>query len=176
LALSEPVARQHFHTRNLEIKGYKRDDGLWDIEGHLTDVRPFPCDGLAAGQPIHSMWVRLTIDGDFVVRKAEAWTEASPYTICPQTNARFSALEGLRIGPGWNRRTKERVGGVGGCTHLTEMLGQMATAAMQTLWGAEGASTPSRPDGRPSVIDTCHAWRADGPVVQKAYPGFYTGE
>ena len=47
---------------------------------------------------------------------------------------------------------------------------------MQTLWGAQDADTPSRPDGRPAVIDTCHAWRADGPVVQKSYPDFYTGE
>lgn len=176
MALSEPVARKEFHTRRLEIKGYKRDDGMWDIEGHMTDAKPFPYEGLATDEPIHSMWVRLTIDTDFVVHKAEAFTEAAPYEVCPLTNAGFAALEGLRLGPGWNRRSKERVGGVGGCTHLTEMLGQMATAAMQTLWGDPQAREPERPDGRPAVVDTCYAWRADGPVVQKAYPQFYTGE
>ncbi len=176
MALSEPVARTEFHTRRLEIKGYKRDDGLWDIEGHLTDVKPFAHEDRGADEPIHSMWVRLTIDGDFVVRKAEAFTEVGPYEVCPATNAGFAALEGLRIGPGWNRRTKERVGGAGGCTHLTEMLGQMATAAMQTMWGDPTAKEPTRPNGRPSVIDTCFAWRADGPVVQRSYPEFYTGE
>jgi hypothetical protein len=175
LALSEPVAREEFHTRRLEIKGYRRSDGLWDIEGHLTDSRPFAHEGRAAGEPIHDLWVRLTIDAAFLVHKAEAFTERGPYDACPLTNAGFAALAGLRIGPGWNRQARERVGGRTGCTHLYEMLGQMATAAMQTLWGAEEGEIRRRPDGRPSVVDTCYAWRADGPVVQRSYPEHYTG-
>ncbi len=37
-----------------------------DIEGHLTDVwpEPVPCAGgiLPAGQPMHAMWLRFTVD------------------------------------------------------------------------------------------------------------------
>ena len=29
------------HTRTVECRGYLRDDGLWDIEGHMTDTKPF---------------------------------------------------------------------------------------------------------------------------------------
>jgi hypothetical protein len=60
---------------------------------------------------------------------------------------------------------KERVGGKHGCTHLTELLGPLATTALQTLMGA-------RPGGSGAgahiaqMIDTCHAWRADGEIVR----------
>jgi hypothetical protein len=32
-----------------------------------------------------------------------------------------------------------------------------------------------RPKRRPIVVDTCHAWRADGPLVERYMPAFYTG-
>ncbi len=38
MPLSPPAAsREHIHTRVVECRGYRRDDGLWDIEGHITD-------------------------------------------------------------------------------------------------------------------------------------------
>ena len=48
------------------ITAYARSDGLWDIEGHLTDAwtRPVPRAGglLPPGEPMHSMRLRLTVD------------------------------------------------------------------------------------------------------------------
>ena len=38
-----PVARTPMHTRRLEYQAYERDDGLWDIEARLIDVKPFDC-------------------------------------------------------------------------------------------------------------------------------------
>jgi hypothetical protein len=62
-----------------------------------------------------------------------------------------------------------------GCTHLTELLGPIATTAIQTLMGwRKPADAPNGADeGQPAVqahpmIDTCHAWRAGGEVVQFA--------
>ena len=42
VALSEPVNRVHRHTRGIEIKGYEREDGLWDMEGVIHDYKPGP--------------------------------------------------------------------------------------------------------------------------------------
>ena len=57
------------HTRHVECRGYERDDGLWDIEGHLVDTKPYdmPNDDrvsgkIAAGEALHEMWIRLTVD------------------------------------------------------------------------------------------------------------------
>ena len=33
----------------------------------------------------------------------------------------------------------------------------------------------SKPPRKPPVIDTCHAWAADGEVVKRWAPQFYTG-
>lgn len=41
MPLSPPAAREHIHTRRVECQGFRRADGLWDIEGHLTDVKTY---------------------------------------------------------------------------------------------------------------------------------------
>jgi len=164
------VPREEIHCRRLEIHGYRRADGLFDIEGRLTDAKPFPYEllekSLAAGEPIHDMRLRLTVDLDLTVRQVEAWTASGPYTACGDAHGSFAALVGLRIGPGWNRRTKELLGGARGCTHMVEMLGQMATTAMQTVWSIRQG------DGRPdrAQVDGCYAYAADGALVASQWP------
>ena len=179
MPLSEPAPRKLSHSRVLEIKGYERDDGLWDIEGHLTDIKPFPIGDRsgaeakrAPGEPIHDMWLRLTIDDGFEIRAAEAHMDHSPYSICPEVAPNFDRLAGLKIGPGWNRLVRERLGGVHGCTHLVEMLAQIATAAFQTLWPvrAQRYQKGSEAVPPPGLINSCHSYRADGPVVQAKFP------
>jgi hypothetical protein len=57
------------------------------------------------------------------------------------------------------------------------MLGAMATVAFQTLYPAlkaKGKTEPAR--GRPPLIDSCYAFRADGPVVRNTWPDYYTGQ
>lgn len=182
MALSEPVAREEMHTRRLQIKAYQRHDGLWDIEGHLIDEKPFfydmPESPREAGEPIHDMRLRLTIDNEMVVHGAEATMDRGAYLMCQDITPNFGRLEGLKIGPGWNRHVRERLGGVHGCTHLREMLAQFATTAMQALWTAEEEAaevlqTGSAPAG---VIGSCHTYRADSPMVKLRYPGDYAGE
>ncbi|NCX72859.1 MAG: DUF2889 domain-containing protein, partial [Betaproteobacteria bacterium] len=37
---SKPAARKLMHRRFIESQGFRRDDGLWDIEATLTDIKP----------------------------------------------------------------------------------------------------------------------------------------
>ena len=79
------------------------------------------------------MHLRLTISDDLEVRAAEAATEAGPFDLCGAIVPVFASLIGLRIGPGWRKVVLERMGGVKGCTHFTELLlGPLTTTAMQT--------------------------------------------
>ena len=48
MPLPPPVPRQSAHLREVRFEGYERDDGLWDIEGRITDVKPYDCE-LASG-------------------------------------------------------------------------------------------------------------------------------
>ena len=41
MPLTPPAARETLHTRRIEINGYRRADGLFDIEAHLTDRKSF---------------------------------------------------------------------------------------------------------------------------------------
>ena len=38
MPLPEPVERDPIQTRNVEVSSFRRRDGLWDVEGRLTDV------------------------------------------------------------------------------------------------------------------------------------------
>ncbi len=42
MPLSPPQPRQHLHTRTIDLAGYYRDDGLWDIEAHIVEKKPIP--------------------------------------------------------------------------------------------------------------------------------------
>lgn len=189
MPLSEPTDRRDVHTRSVICQGYRRSDGLWDVEGRLTDIKayPFPLarqNTLEPGDPLHAMAVRLTIDDDFAVRAVEAAIDRSPYETCPAIVPNIQRLIGLRIRPGWSRAVKERLGGIEGCTHLVELLGALATTAFQTIYpilareAAEHGKATPKPEGRrsrPALIDTCHVFRADGPVAEASWPEFFTG-
>ena len=182
MPLSPPTDREPLHRRQIECRGYRRADGLWDIEGHLVDTKAYSFPNhdrgeIRAGEPLHEMWVRLTIDDDMVVRDIEAVTDHGPYRICPEAPAKFSTLKGLRIAPGWNQAVKQRLGGVNGCTHLVELLGPVATVAYQTLVSLRMKKLDATPsDRKPAVIDSCYAYRSDGEVVHRRWPNFFTGK
>ena len=182
MPLSSPAAgRKPIHTRAIECSSYARDDGLWDIEGHLTDVKAYAFTNkfrgeIQPGEPLHDMWIRLTVDGDFIIRKVEAVTDAGPFEICPAITPAFAKLEGLKIGPGWNRRVRETVGGVQGCTHLVDLLRPMATVAYHTVrWSSSAPRATAKPAKRRPPINSCHAWSSEGEVVRGEFPEFYTG-
>ena len=55
------------------MRGYRRKDGLFDIEGCIRDVKatPYQPSGgryVEPGTQLHDMWVRLTIDANLVVQ------------------------------------------------------------------------------------------------------------
>ena len=181
MPLSAPAAREGIHERRIECKGYRRGDGLWDIEGHLTDRKTYNFVNawrgeVKAGEAVHEMWLRLTIDDDLTIRVAEAATEAAPYRVCSGAAPLFRQLEGLRIRAGFKREVHKRLGGNCGCTHLIELAGRLATVALQTIVPLRDREKAGiRADIHPSLLDSCHALRRDGEVVHEFWPNHYTG-
>jgi hypothetical protein len=179
------------HFRNYAFGGYRRADGLFDIEGRMTDTKSyaFPNDWrqtVQAGEPVHDMRIRLTLDEQFVIRDVECVTATGPYEICPAITPAFAALKGERIGRGWSRLLRDKFGGRHGCVHHVEMLRTMATVAFQTLYGyqerrkremglskSEGPPDRETTGRRPGFIDSCHALASDGEVVRTQFPQFY---
>lgn len=187
MPLSPPVKRNHIHTREVRCFGFEREDGLWDIEGRITDTKTYSFQNLdrgevAAGTPVHDMLIRLTIDTDLVVQNAEASTESAPFNICPAITDGVKALIGLKISAGWTRNVQKAMGELKGCTHINQLIiGPLATTAYQSIIPRKIDSNEKKrksqtPKKRPVVIDTCHAFAADGANVQRLWPDFYEGE
>ncbi len=178
MALPESeVERELTHTRRIRYEGYKRKDGLWDIEGHLTDIKNHDFQLKAgvrrAGQPVHSMWVRITIDRRLNIVAACASSDAVPYPGCETIAPAYAKLFGLSLVKDFRKRVREALGGVRGCTHLTEMLGGLPTAAIQTF---AGEVREDREDGtKPFQLDQCHALETTGQAVKTFYPKWYRG-
>ena len=182
MPLSPNQPRKPVHTRAIECKGYERDDGLWDIEAHLVDTKSYlhtrRHGGVARqpGEPVHNMWIRLTIDLDMLIHEAEAKTDAGPHPTCGDITVHFERLAGVTIGRGWRREVGLRLGGTKGCTHLVELLGPLATTAFQATGRARDVHNAGRPITKPPYqLNSCHIYRDDGPAVLERWPQFYTG-
>lgn len=184
MPLSPPAAREQLHRRAIELLGFRREDGLYDIEAHLVDTKTYPFENrdrghVAPGTPLHGMLARMTLAEDMTIVAFEADTEFGPYAICPTAAPNFARLAGLRVGRGFIKAANERIGGVHGCTHLRELLGQMGTVAFQTLYSKrqarENAPNAQTTSERPAMLGTCLAYAPDSPVVQREWPRFYTG-
>ncbi len=89
------VERELLHTRRIRYEGYRRADGLWDIEGHLTDIKnhdyALKTGVRRAGQPVHSMWLRLTIDRELNVVDAAASPTRCPIRAAARRSRRLTA-------------------------------------------------------------------------------------
>lgn len=182
MPLPAPAPRRELHIRHVECRGFEREDGLYDVDARVTDRRTYALkrpDGLIApaDEPVHDMWLRLTVDAELRIRDVAAVTDASPFPVCRLASNAMRKVIGEGIGPGFTRRTRELLGGAQGCTHLVELLGPAATTAFQTLVHLRFAA-PDRLDanGRPTKIDSCYAYSANSPVVRQRWPEHYMGD
>lgn len=183
MPLPPPSSREHIHSRHVTCTGYRRADGLWDIEGHLVDTKTYAFSNrergeIPPGEPVHEMWLRVTVDDELEIKDVEAATEYSPFAVCREITPNFKRLIGLRIGPGWRKQAMHKVGGIEGCTHIVELLGPVATTAFQTIFPYKNRTQPESAAStgkRPRLLNTCHAFRSDGLKVKELWPEFYDG-
>ena len=182
-------SRRHVHKRTISADVYARDDGLWDVEAELIDTKAkdfqLATGVRSAGEPIHHMRLRITIDTALKVVDAEAESIRVPYpgsceTIAPD----YRQLVGLDLMRNFRADVRARFGGTAGCTHITELTNVLPTAAVQAFAGevlntrdASASDPASRPaarfDQKPFQLDRCHALRSDGPAVATYYPRWY---
>ncbi|NWD66929.1 DUF2889 domain-containing protein [Pseudomonas gingeri] len=167
------IDRKLIHHRQVVCLGYERSDGLWDIEGTVTDRKPFPIwieerGTVVTDEPIHEMTLRIAVDRTLQIHEVEVRVNRSPYRVCPAISHAYQQLVGLRIGSGFSLKIKRLFQGVEGCTHLTELLGPMATTAFQALWDKliDVDQPSSGKTGARFALNGCHALRADGELVR----------
>jgi hypothetical protein len=181
MPLPPSAPRDELHLRRIELHGYRRHDGLYDIEARMVDTKTTELtlgDGrlVPPGDAIHDMSIRLVVDEDLNVIDIVASTDASPFGICGEATGTLQSMKGLRIAAGWSTAIRQRLAGRNGCTHLTELLMPLATVAFQTLSQLRQAKpTPVDENGKPRKIDSCYAYASDREVVQRRWPMYYDG-
>jgi hypothetical protein len=178
LSMSLPpstVPRQRLHQRSITYEGYRRDDGLFDIDARLVDAKDHDFELLTGVRPareaVHDMWVRVTIDREFVVHAIEVRSEGMPYPgICDRIEPAYGKLVGANLVSGFRRRLHDDMGGVRGCTHVTELLGSLPTAAVQTFAGLQREGEGAQ---KPFQLDRCHALETTTDTVRRYYPKWH---
>ena len=173
-----PDARLRLHTRRVSYEGWQRDDGLFDIEGRVVDTKEHDYELASgvrpAGAPVHDMWARLTIDGQCVVRAIETSIDAVPYPGgCDAIGPAYSKLVGANLLHGFRKALHDAVGGVQGCTHLTELIAAMPTAATQTF--ATLHPDVGKHGEKPFQLNRCHALETCTDTVRRYYPKWHRG-
>jgi len=138
------VDRTRLHTRRVSFEVFQRSDGLFDIEAHLTDIKDHDYALLTgvrkAGEGVHDMWARVTIDGDYLIRSIEVKTDEMPYpAACDLIEPAYARLVGANLLKGFLKTVNDTMGGIKGCSHIIEMLAQMPTAAIQMFAGLHSA-------------------------------------
>ena len=184
MPLPAPSPRKPLHTRRISFEGFARDDGLFDIDAELIDFKSYPIHmsergDLKPGDAIHHMRLRVTVDDALTIQAIAAAMDSAPFGECQAATDPMQKLVGVTLGAGWRKAIDTAIGGVGGCTHMRELLFNLATAAFQTIPGYLAQQAEARGEVRaadapaPFFLGKCMSWDLQGPVVKRLMPMYY---
>jgi len=177
---NRPIAalkKKAIHNRNMDILTYTcEDESSIIVEGRLKDDRLVDYYIVDGDQnppgTIHQMVIRMLVKGPALnISDIEAEILDAPREQCPEIACSVEKIKGMNIAPGMTEKVKKILGGVNGCAHLTHLLLTMASAAVQGYWTNRAQHPIPKPKPDDPIIqfllDTCHVWRKDGPLVEK---------
>lgn len=178
MTLQANVEREELHHRQIDLRFYRRSDGLFEVVGRLIDTKTEPIRlqlaqaDTPAGAPIHDISVHLVVDENLLVHDAWASMDSTPFSICPGATRTLAPLKGLSMTKGWNREVRRLLGGAASCTHIVELLGPMATTAFQGLAPGRLAriNDAGNEAARAARVDSCFAYAGHREVVARLWP------
>lgn len=170
--------RTPLHRRNIDVQGYLRDDGLWEVEGVLQDTKGYDISlkdrpSIPQGDFLHHLTLSWVFDSEFRIVDVRCSMMDTPYKDCPGAEPQYKALIGIQIKKGWLDEARKAIGRTTGCTHLTEMLPVLATAALQTVRGYRLHNDPGYIAGseeRKGMLSSCHGFRVGGRAQKYLWP------
>jgi hypothetical protein len=98
---------------------------------------------------------------------------------CEQIEASYQQLVGLNLQRGFRAAVKERLGGLQGCTHVSELTNVLPTVAFQGFVNEIPASSLEYdPQTNPEKIippqfNGCHSLNTEWEVVRQYHPTWY---
>lgn len=176
------------HTRNYEVRTYRKDASTLLMRGAVQDRKPagLYIEDDPEELAIHHMIVELEIRfPEAVITRADVLYEDFPHTQCPSIAPHYGKLVGLSVMRGYGAKVRELFGGPRGCTHITALLQAMGPVVNQSAFSMRMAAGreagvaekrgPLTPEQREmmfrSNINTCHVWDEEGEHVQAIRSG-----
>ena len=167
---------EKIHNRNLNISSYIVDAEHILITGEFKErnlITVYERSGETIEPNVfHHMQIQLLVKiSELKIVDIHAKIPGAPHdNVCREMENSLDKIKGLNIAPGFTSKVKKIAGGIKGCVHLTTLLLSMAPAALQGYW-IFGARNKDRTENSEFdigeyLIDTCWAWRKDGPLVK----------
>ena len=105
------------------------------------------------------------------------WLRANLFSSIPSTVISLLlifllAKAGVSLLHGFRQSLYAAMGGVQGCSHITELMAQAPTAAIQMF---AGLSREIEGDAKPFQLDRCHALETSTDTVRRYYARWYRG-
>ena len=171
------------HERSITYRSFERADGLFEIEGHLRDIKGYAYfdrerGTLPPGAPVHDIFAVLALDTNMTVHDFRYELRATPFHYCLGA-VDPSKLVGAGIGRGWRAALSAAFGPHGGCTHLRELVFGMGTIAFQTVSALRdqkmfsAGGTDADRTQEPFFLGGCHSWAHESPVVERYFPQYH---
>ena len=169
------IRGEKVHSRSITVTTSDYDGGRILVEGVLRDDR-FQDSHAITGETfpagvIHHMAVCLLVNcSNLMIEDVGVDLIHVPREVCRETLDCLAPIKGLVITRGFTAKVKKLAGGAKGCAHVVELLLAMAPAALQG-YAAHRSRKPETADSDHSkmilqfLVNTCHAWREDGPFV-----------
>jgi hypothetical protein len=162
------------HVRTIRIDAAKvvaegeTERAALRVHGSLEDRRPqgVPDWIQHDGDVIHHMEVTLSVTWpDLAVSAIDGEMRTFPHAgVCPDALPPLQGLVGVTVGRGFTRAVNERIGRERGCTHVAALILAMGPVVRQGAGAAFGFAAPGDPNGTPWFVNSCQAWREDGPL------------
>lgn len=181
MSFDSSVSRKPVHTRKIEMNSFLREDGLWELEATLLDVKAYDFPKRngsikVAGSPVHNMTICLLVSEDGEVRDARAHYDDAPYEQnCSAIEKAYKGLIGLHLLRNFRNAVKERFSRTSGCTHMSELVVLLPTVFVQSLSVSRNRKE-AQSGKKPFQLEGCHALALTSPVVKEFYPEWYVNE
>jgi hypothetical protein len=168
----------HIRTIRAECRVVAADE--LEVTGHLLDERPYETVAavdMGQGRIIHDMSLTIRVrHPKLVITAVEGRMDHRPYTLCTDAVPSLQRLVGLSVVKGFLRAVNERFGRQLGCSHMTALVHAMAPVVKQGAGAAfhEEEAMPRTEDDL-WFVNTCQAWREDGPLHDRIRAGDAAG-
>ena len=165
------------HNRNIDISSYILDEEHMLFTGEIKEqslVKTYERTGKARDPHIfHHMQIQLKVKvSELRIVDITSKIPGAPHgDACREVENSLDEIKGLVIAKGFTSKVKKIAGGPKGCVHLTTLLLSMVSAVLQGYWifstRKKDRTENSEFDLGEYLINTCWAWRKEGPVAEQ---------